>query len=106
MSNLLQESMSEATCLSKEGRLAEATAAIQRALGGISTPISSENTGGSEGSTVEMTSQFLEEADQPPESGHFARSAVDHPRQEALLVGREQRWLLPTPKAPTLPLRW
>jgi hypothetical protein len=39
MSNLLQDSMSEATRLTKEGRLAEATAAIQRALGGISTPV-------------------------------------------------------------------
>ena len=44
MSNLLQNSMSEATRLTNEGRLAEATAAIQRALGGMHTPVASEDT--------------------------------------------------------------
>ena len=49
MSNLLKDSMSEATRLMNEGRLAEATAAIQRALGGISTPVVPEDTGETEG---------------------------------------------------------
>jgi hypothetical protein len=49
MSNLLQDSMSEATRLMNEGRLSEATAAIQRALGGISTPVVLEDTGETEG---------------------------------------------------------
>jgi len=43
-----------------EGSLAEATAAIQRALGGISAPVASEDTRGAEG---------------PPESANFGRTA-------------------------------
>ena len=54
MSNLLQDSMSEATRLMNEGRLAEATAAIQRALGGTSAPMALEDKGGTEG-PVETT---------------------------------------------------
>lgn len=72
MSNLMQDSMSEATRLTNEGRLAEATAAIQRALGGIPTPEASEDTGGNEG-PVETTDRVLEGADQPPENANFAR---------------------------------
>ena len=41
MSKTLQDIMSEATRLTNEGRLAEATAAIQRSLGGISAPLAS-----------------------------------------------------------------
>ena len=73
MSNLLQESMSEATRLTKEGRLAEATAVIQRALGGVSAPMSSEDKGEAEG-PAETTSRVLKKVDQPPESADFGRS--------------------------------
>ena len=73
MSNLLQDSMSEATRLTNEGRLAEATAAIQRALGGISIPVASEDTDGPEG-PVETTGRVLEGATQPSESADFDQS--------------------------------
>ncbi len=72
MSNLLQDSMSEATRLTNEGRLAEATVAIQRALGGISAPVTSEDKGGTEG-PVETTGWALEGATRPPESANFGR---------------------------------
>ena len=70
MSNLLQDSMSEATRLTNEGRLAEATAAIQRALGGISIPVASEDTDGPEG-PVETTGRVLEGATRPSGSADF-----------------------------------
>jgi poly(hydroxyalkanoate) depolymerase family esterase len=73
MSNLLQDSMSEATRLTKEGRLADATAAIQRALGGISIPVAPEDTGRTEG-PVETTGRVLEGADRPPENANFGRT--------------------------------
>jgi poly(hydroxyalkanoate) depolymerase family esterase len=72
MSNLLQDSMSEATRLTNEGRLAEATAVIQRALGGISTPQAPEDTGETEG-PVETTGRVLEGADRSPENANFGR---------------------------------
>jgi poly(hydroxyalkanoate) depolymerase family esterase len=73
MSKQLQESMLEATRLTNEGRLAEATAAIQRALGGISAPVAPEkDTGGSEG-PVETTGRALEGAAQPTKSADFGR---------------------------------
>jgi poly(hydroxyalkanoate) depolymerase family esterase len=59
MSKTLQDSMSEAMRLTNEGSLAEATAAIQRALGGISAPVASEDTRGAEGR---------------PESANFGRA--------------------------------
>src|SRR5215212_7439449 len=73
MSNLLHDSMSEATRLTKEGRLAEAIAAIQRALGGISAPVAPEEVGDAEG-PIEATSGVLEEAERPPESTNFGWS--------------------------------
>jgi poly(hydroxyalkanoate) depolymerase family esterase len=72
MSNLLQDSMSEATRLMNEGRLADATAAIQRALGGISTPVAMEDTGGTEG-PVETAGRDMEGAERPPETANFGR---------------------------------
>ncbi len=59
MSKTLQDSLSEAMRFTNEGSLAEATAAIQRALGGISAPVASEDTRGTEG---------------PPESANFGRA--------------------------------
>ncbi|HVF02291.1 MAG TPA: PHB depolymerase family esterase, partial [Rubrobacteraceae bacterium] len=72
MSNLLQDSMSEATRLMNEGQLAEATAAIQRALGGTSAPVASEDKGGTEG-PAEVTGWALEGTTQPSERAHFGR---------------------------------
>jgi poly(hydroxyalkanoate) depolymerase family esterase len=73
MSNLLQDSMSEATRLTNEGRLAEATAAIQRALGHISAPVApEEDTGGTEG-PAETTGWAQEDAERPSESANFGR---------------------------------
>ena len=75
MNNLLQDSMSEATRLTNEGRLAEATAAIQRALGGIPTPVApGEDTNGNEGGPVETSGRALKGATRPSESadvGHI-----------------------------------
>jgi len=73
MNNLLQDNMSEAMRLTNEGRLAEATAAIQRALGGISTPEAPKDTGGTEGS-VETADRALEGADRPPENENLGRT--------------------------------
>ena len=72
MSNLLQDSMSEATRLMNEGRLAEATAAIQRALGGTSAPMASEDKSGTEG-PVETVDRVLERAGRPPENANLGR---------------------------------
>src|SRR5918995_4271152 len=86
MSNQLQESMLEATRLTNEGRLAEATAAIQRALGGISAPVApEEDTGGTEGS-VEMTDRALEGAAQPTKSANFGR--IEDTLRDALKPSR------------------
>ena len=71
MSKLLQDSMLEATRLTNEGRLAEATAAIQLALGGISTPVVSEDKAESEG-PVDTAGSALEGADQSPQNANFA----------------------------------
>ena len=88
MSNLLQDSMSEATRLTNEGRLAEATAAIQRALGGISTPVASEDTDGPEG-PVETTGRVLEGGAEPSESADFGQSG--DALREALRPSRRYR---------------
>jgi len=73
MSKTLQDMMSEATRLTNEGRLAEATAVIQRTLGGISAPLASKDPSGTEG-PVETSSWALEEATRAPESAYFGRS--------------------------------
>ncbi|MDQ3920972.1 MAG: PHB depolymerase family esterase, partial [Actinomycetota bacterium] len=81
MSNLLQDSMSEATRLTNEGRLAEATSLIQRALGGTSTSEASEDTGGTEGPVetagraLEGTTRSSERADSS-QSGGALRDAL------------------------------
>ena len=86
MSKQLQDSMLEATRLTNEGRLAEATAAIQRALGGISAPVApEEDTGGTEGS-VETTDRALEGAAQPTKSANFGR--IEDTLRDALKPSR------------------
>ncbi len=73
MNNPLQDSMSEATRLTNEGRLAEATSLIQRALGGTSTPVASEDTGETEG-PVETTGRALKGTTRSSESADFGQS--------------------------------
>jgi poly(hydroxyalkanoate) depolymerase family esterase len=85
MSNLLQDSMSEATRLTNEGRLAEATALIQRALRGISTPVAPEDAGGPDG-PVEMTGRALEGATRPSENADFGQ--IGSALREALKPNR------------------
>ena len=72
MSNLLQDSMSEATRLMNEGRLAEATphSAHPRST---SAPVASEDKGGTEG-PAEVTGWALEGTTQPSERVHFVGS--------------------------------
>src|SRR5215210_9127695 len=62
MSKQLQESMLEATRLTSEGRLAEATAAIQRALGGISAPVAPDEDTGETEEPIGTTGWVPEEA--------------------------------------------
>jgi poly(hydroxyalkanoate) depolymerase family esterase len=101
MSNLLQDSMSEATRLTNEGRLAEATAAIQHALGGISIPVASEDTDGPEG-PVETTGRVLEGATQLSESADFDQSG--DALREALRPSRRYRGVPRLPDGlPSLP---
>src|ERR687894_690734 len=86
MSKQLQDSMLEATRLTNEGLLAEATAAIQRALGGISAPVApEEDTGGTEGS-VETTGRALEGAVQTTQSANFGR--IEDTLRDALRPSR------------------
>ena len=73
MSNLLQDSMSEAMRLMNEGRIAEATAAIQHALGGSSAPVASEDKGETQG-PVEIIGRVLEGTTRPSEYANFGRT--------------------------------
>ena len=86
MSNQLQDSMLEATRLTNEGRLAEATAAIQRALGGISAPVAPEEDTGRTEASLGTTGWILEEAARPPESANFGR--IGHALRDALSPSR------------------
>ena len=86
MSKELQDSMLEATRLTNEGRLAEATAAIQRALGGISAPVApEEDTGGTEG-PAETTGWVPERTTQPTKSANFGR--IEDTLRDALRPSR------------------
>jgi poly(hydroxyalkanoate) depolymerase family esterase len=57
--------IAEATRLTQQGRLDEATAAIQRALGGTFTPAAQEDTGDTNG-TIEAISRLVRESPQGP----------------------------------------
>ncbi len=64
MRDQMQAGMAEATRLTREGRLAEATAIIQRALGGTFTPAASEGSGGAD-EPNEATFRVVDEVLQP-----------------------------------------
>lgn len=64
MHDQMQDGMAEATRLTREGRLSEATAAIQRALGGTFAPVASEGFGGAD-EPDEATFRVVDEASRP-----------------------------------------
>ncbi|HEX5848579.1 MAG TPA: PHB depolymerase family esterase [Rubrobacter sp.] len=69
MNEQMQNGMAEATRLTQQGRLEEATAAIQRSLGGTSFPV-----GGSKGTgdgPIDITSRVVKRAGQGPADGRF-----------------------------------
>ena len=66
MNDQMQGGMAEATRLTREGRLNEAVAAIQRALGGASAPMASPQNPGEQDEPIETTYSVVDEA--PPTS--------------------------------------
>jgi poly(hydroxyalkanoate) depolymerase family esterase len=87
MSDLLQDGMAEATRLTRQGRLAEATAAIQRVLGGTYAPVSSPDGPGSAEERIETARRAANEAPRPAapsrpgEAEHALRRAPAPPRR-------------------------
>ncbi|CAN5119039.1 PHB depolymerase family esterase [soil metagenome] len=90
MNNHMQDGMAEATRLTREGRLAEATALIQRTLGGslggkFGSPASSDGPDGADG-PIEASSRVMDEAprpaapSQPGPAEHTLRPAPRPPR--------------------------
>src|ERR687897_3649334 len=67
----MQNGMAEATRLMQQGRLEEATAAIQRALGGTYVPARDPGSSGSANSPIDVTSRVVKEAHQGPAAGRF-----------------------------------
>jgi poly(hydroxyalkanoate) depolymerase family esterase len=65
----MQSGMAEATRLTQQGRLAEATAAIQRALGGTFVPAKEPGSSGSANEPLDVTSRIVKEARQGPAAG-------------------------------------
>jgi poly(hydroxyalkanoate) depolymerase family esterase len=84
MRDQMESGMAEATRLTREGRLAEATALIQRALGGTFAPASPDSPGSTD-QPVEYFPPVVEEAPQP--------TAPSGP-------GRKERALRQAPRAP------
>ena len=84
MSNPMQDGMAEALHLTRQGRLAEATAVIQHTLGGTSAPASSPDGGADE--STETARRVVNEAAQPTapsqsdSAGHALRPAPRPPR--------------------------
>jgi poly(hydroxyalkanoate) depolymerase family esterase len=72
--------IAEATRLTQQGRLDEATAAIQRALGGTFTPAAQEDTGDTNG-TIEAISRLVRESPQGPAG--TTRTDVHRPGEAA-----------------------
>jgi poly(hydroxyalkanoate) depolymerase family esterase len=72
--------IAEATRLTQQGRLDEATSAIQRALGGMFTPAAQEDTGDTNG-TIEAISRLVRESPQGPAG--TTRTDVHRPGEAA-----------------------
>lgn len=69
MNDQMQNGMAEATRLTQQGRLEEATAAIQRALGGTFVPTTKPGPSGDTNRPIDVTSRIVKEARQGPASG-------------------------------------
>src|SRR3712207_6650225 len=67
MNEQMQSGMAEATRLTQQGRLDEATAAIQRALSGTFVP--TKEPGGSDEGPIDVTSRIVKEVRQGPAAG-------------------------------------
>ena len=69
MNEQMQSGMAEATRLTQQGRLDEATAAIQRALGGTFVPATKPGSSGEADGPIDITSRILKETRQGPAVG-------------------------------------
>lgn len=69
MNDQMQIGMAEATRLTQEGRLDEATAAIQRALGGTFVPTTKPGSSGGADGPIEVTSRIVNKTSQSPAPG-------------------------------------
>jgi poly(hydroxyalkanoate) depolymerase family esterase len=72
MNDQMQKGMAEATRLTQQGRLDEATAAIQRALGGTFVPATKPGTSGGADGPIDVTSRIVKETRQGPAAGERA----------------------------------
>jgi poly(hydroxyalkanoate) depolymerase family esterase len=66
MNEQMQSGMAEATRLTQQGRLDEATAAIQRALGGTFVPAGESGSSGDANGPIDITSRIVKETPQGP----------------------------------------
>src|SRR5919199_3579576 len=97
MSNQMQNGMAEAMRLMQEGDLTEATAVIQRTLGGSSfgsgfAPVASPDTPNGVGTPIDVESTVVEEASHPRASsgtaaGRGSAAATTRPDASSLLFG-------------------
>jgi poly(hydroxyalkanoate) depolymerase family esterase len=69
MNDQMQNGMAEATRLTQQGRLEEATAAIQRALGGTFVPTMKPGSSGGADRPIDVTSRIVKEAHQGAAAG-------------------------------------
>src|SRR5215212_6925067 len=69
MNEQMQSGMAEATRLTQQGRLDEATAAIQRALGGTFVPAGESGSSGDANGPIDITSRIVKETPQGPAAG-------------------------------------
>ncbi len=69
MNEQMQSGMAEATRLTQQGRLDEATAAIQRALGGTFVPAKGPGTSGDADGPIDVTSRIVKEVRQGSAAG-------------------------------------
>lgn len=96
MNNPLQDGMAEATRLMSEGRLSEATALIQRTLGGgFTPPASSDNATGNAGDPMETILRVVNETARP------AAHSPTQPREQEQESGK--RTMRPAPERAGMP---
>src|ERR671917_2154710 len=71
MNDQMQNGMAEATRLTQQGRLEEATAAIQRSLGGTFVPAREPGSSGGTNSPIDVTSRVVKKTHQSPAAGRL-----------------------------------